>query len=169
MIKQIKRSEIEQELCKVSQEFIKKSYGIDLIIPIKVNKRLSTVLGRFRHYRSESKKRPLDIELSGRLLEYGSTEQIISTLKHECIHYALYMLGRPYKDGHPVFESELKKHNSYSTRTQRISTKRYIYSCGCQKFESLTNRYAKNYRCRSCGNDITLSYVDEPQPLRKIV
>lgn len=169
MIKKIQRSQIEQELTTISKEFIKESYGITLDIPIKVNKRLSSALGRFRYYRSESKKRPLSIELSGRLLEYGTTEQILSTLKHECIHYALYMLDKPYKDGQATFENELKKHNSCSTGTQKVSTKRYIYSCGCQEFESFTNRYSKNYRCRSCGNDITLSYVYEPPKIRKII
>lgn len=166
-MEKIRREIIEQELTTASKEFLLKSYGIDLIIPIKVNKRLKTTLGRFRHYRNTNK--PVDIELSGRLLEYGTIEQILSTLKHECIHYALYMLNKPYKDGQATFENELKKHNANSTGTQRLVDKRYIYACGCREYESYTNRYSKNYYCRTCDNQLRLKYIDEPTPIRKIV
>lgn len=168
-MKLIRKAQIEQELCNASRDFLKEAYNLDLTIPIKVNRRLITSLGRFRHYKSDHKKRPLSIELSGKLLEFGTTEQIISTLKHELIHYALYMLDRPYKDGQATFESELKKHDSCSTGTQAVSIKTYVYTCGCQEYSSYINRYSKGYRCSTCGNDITLSYVNEPQALRRII
>lgn len=168
-MKQITKRQLELELNNSATEFLKEFYDINLQIPIKVNKRLITSLGRFRYYKSESKKRPLSIELSGRLLEYGTADQIISTLKHECIHYALYMLDKPHKDGQATFENELKKHSSCSTGTQKVSIKTYVYTCGCSEFKSYTNRYSKGYRCRTCGNDISLSHVNEPQPLRKII
>lgn len=168
-MKKIEKKLLELELVGSATAFLKECYDIDLQIPIKVNKRLITSLGRFRYYKSESKKRPLSIELSGKLLEYGTADQIISTLKHECIHYALYMLDKPHKDGQPTFENELKKHSACSTGTQKVSIKTYVYTCGCSEYKSYTNRYSKGYHCSKCGNDISLCYVNEPQPLRKII
>lgn len=46
-----------------------------------------------------------------------SKVKILEQVFHECIHYALYRKGKPYQDGHPVFEAELKNHGLEETST----------------------------------------------------
>src|SRR5690625_1649013 len=81
-----------QELEEFSIDFLASNYDLAFTIPIKRNNRLTRALGRYRHYLSGN---PINIELSGRLLDYGTKETILDTLKHELIHHALHMLKKP--------------------------------------------------------------------------
>ena len=116
---------LEIELTKIAQVFLKIHYGLGLDIPIKRNNRLRSTHGRFiiNNYNHT----PLRIEIAGKTLDYGTDEVIISILKHECIHYALFVQGRAYRDGHPEFEAELRKHNAPSTNTLKIGLY-YLFS-----------------------------------------
>lgn len=105
---------------KRCKEFIRKEYNINLDIPVRINNRLSRSLGRFVITRGNIDNR---IEFAGYLLKEGTDEQIISVLKHECIHYVLYQLGRDFKDGQKDFENELKRHGAGSTNSIRIKKK----------------------------------------------
>lgn len=107
-----------EDMCR---EFLIKEYGVSLTIPVKINNRLSRTLGRFVISAGGINNR---IEFAGRLLKYGTDKQVISVLKHECIHYALYELKRDFKDGQKDFENELIKHNSDSTNMITIKGKK---------------------------------------------
>jgi SprT-like protein len=108
---------IESELKEMCEYFVKNAYGVKLDVPVKINNRLKRTLGRFIEKRGEAYK----IEFSGILLTNGTEDQIMSVLKHECIHYALFKLGRKHRDGQEDFENELIKYNSHSTNTLHVA------------------------------------------------
>lgn len=103
---------------KRCRNFLREAYNLDLNVPISINSDLSRILGRFIFTENNTNNR---IEFSERLIKHGTEQQIISVLKHECIHLALYTLGRDYKDGQKEFESELVKHGSDSTSCIKIT------------------------------------------------
>lgn len=142
-----------KEVERFCKNFLRKEYGLNVFFPIERNNRLRRTLGIFRYTQS----RPLAIEFSGFFLENGREDQILSTMKHECIHYALFTLGRDFRDGDTDFENELRKHGARSTGTQHVSRKQKIvyYSCGCQMFPE-KRRYNRGiiYDCATCGNEL---------------
>ncbi|MEI3605890.1 SprT-like domain-containing protein [Pseudogracilibacillus sp. SE30717A] len=148
----------EEELKKIASEFLSKNYNIELNVPVLRNNRLRTTLGRF--VISSDKKTPLRIEIAGNTLDYGTDKAIIGVLKHECIHYALHLKGESSTDGHPYFESELKKHDAPSTRSTRIG-KNYVFTCNACGKENETrikqlNRTPYRYRTTCCNAKLTI-------------
>lgn len=140
------------------RKFLMDNYNIELDIPVLINSRLSRRLGQFVSSLNTTTgvSKALRIEFSKKYLENGRLEDIISTIKHECIHYALYSLNKPYKDGEPLFESELRKHGSHSTGTTRLQLERNVnvYKCSCQ--EHVTLKALKNngayHTCKVCSS-----------------
>ena len=63
-----------------------------LTVPVKINSRLSSTLGRVKYEWVNPYKetvRPTIIEFSKSFLENGSEESIDSVIKHECAHYCV--------------------------------------------------------------------------------
>lgn len=119
-----------QFLTNYAKEFLQQNFDMDLSIPIIQNNRLRSTLGRYVMTRSG---KPLQIELSGRLLQYGTKDAIIGVLKHECIHYAFHIQGKNMHDGDPIFETTLKRYNAPSTKTLKVG-KYYLFQCKqCKK------------------------------------
>lgn len=108
---------IEEKLKTMCEYFIKNAYGVELDIPVLINKRLKRSLGRYIEKGGKAYK----IEFAGILLTNGNEDQIMSVIKHECIHYALHKLGRKHRDGQSDFENELIKYGSHSTNTLHIA------------------------------------------------
>src|SRR5699024_12385460 len=102
---------IESKLKHIAASYLNENYNVKLNIPIKRNNRLRSTYGRFILENNE----PNCIELAGVLLDYGVEEVIFNRLKHECINNALFEKQQPYRDGHPIFESELKRHGVLGT------------------------------------------------------
>src|SRR5699024_555898 len=102
---------IECKLKHNTASIMNVNYNVKLNTPIKRNNRLRSTYGRFILKNNE----PNCIELAGVLLDYGVEEVIFNILKHECIHNALFEKQQPYRDGHPVFEAELKRHGVLGT------------------------------------------------------
>ncbi|MER2008825.1 MAG: SprT-like domain-containing protein [Psychrobacillus sp.] len=107
---------IEIQLKDMCEYFVQNAYGVELDIPVLINNRLKRSLGRF----IEKAGKAYRIEFSGMLLTNGTEEQIMSVLKHECIHYALFKLGRNHRDGQEDFENELLKYGSHSTNSLHV-------------------------------------------------
>lgn len=131
-----------------------------LKVPIKRNNRLRTTLGRFV---VSSNQRPLCIEIAGFTLDYGARDIVIGIVKHECIHYAFHIMGNPSSDGHPQFESELKKHGAPSTKSTKIG-RHFVFICNACGKESESrlkqlNRTPHQYRTSCCKS--TLSVIGE--------
>lgn len=141
-------------LRQYAEKFLKDSYNIDLKIPVKRNNRLTRCLGR---YLSFSSGRPKTIELSGRLIDHGHKDIVISVLKHECIHHALHIIGKPWDDGQPYFERELQKHHSHSTNTLHVGKRNILKCVSCNKEietgQKNVGNYIKNYESVCCEDD----------------
>jgi len=95
----------------VANAFLQKEYGLTLDIPIIRNNRYRRTMGAFVREYDETTNGyiPSKIEIAGWVLERCHVDAVIDTLKHECVHYALYTLGIPHSDGQAEFEAELKR------------------------------------------------------------
>lgn len=143
-----------EQLTKHAEDFLRERYEMELGVPVVINNRLRTTMGAFMRINGE----PNCIEIAGCVIKYGADEAILDLLRHELIHYALYMKGEPYSDGHPHFERELEKHGVKSTGTNCIGV--YYYAtctkCGAGVFsknKSLIDSL-KLYSSRCCEADI---------------
>lgn len=143
-----------------ADQFLQDNYNLRLTIPIKQNNRLRRTMGRYKAF---STGEPSVIEIAGYTLQYADKNILLGVLKHELIHYALHMLDKPYSDGHPYFENELKKHNAPSTHTISVGKFHQLQCKKCKKIsKTKTKNVVKNihlYRSRCCKSD--LSFVGE--------
>lgn len=139
---------------KNAREFLMDAYGLELKIPVLINSRLKSKNGVFWH--RTNRKESLRIEISKTYIEHQEWKTVLSTLKHECIHYALYEMDKPYEDGTPTFEAEIVKHGSHSTGTVAYKGKVVQYACtadGCKTVYQKKKRYprdGKGYRSGCC-------------------
>lgn len=99
------------QLKSYANEFLEKNYGIKLEVPLILNPRMRTTYGWFKYRKNKvgSNKSAISVELSKFFVENNNTEVVLDVLRHELIHYALFMMDKPFKDGNPTFENELKK------------------------------------------------------------
>lgn len=144
------------ELTRLAKKFLFEHYGIRLAIPVQRNNRLRSTHGRF----IIKNNRPEAIELAGYLLTFGARSVIIGVLKHECIHYALYVQGRDHRDGSIPFERELEKHDAPKTRTLKVG-RYYSFTCdGCGKATSTRKKRvvtsSTQYRTVCCHSKLTV-------------
>lgn len=139
-------AEIEGKLSEIATEMLSKYWDVPVRNKVKVveNRRLSRSLGRYVYNYYERY-----IELSGRLLDYGATEIILDVLLHEVTHLALHRSNKPFSDGNPYFESELKRVGASSTMTHTVGII-YKYDCGCTYHNSLQSNKADDYVCNKC-------------------
>lgn len=138
-----------KNLEKIARDFLKKEYGLSLDIPVKVNGRIKNVNGRYM----VNKK----IEISKTYIQFQDWKIIKETLIHECIHYALHTLGKPFGDGDEYFENELIKHGSHSTNTIKYKGKVFVYTCeNCGTTWEKKRKLSKNktWCCSGCHNSI---------------
>lgn len=118
---------ILNDIVNFSKKFLKEAYGLELTIPIVINGRLSSCEGYFAYNRRNNKRTPLRIEFSERYLALSMLDaedgilSVIQLVKHELIHYACFMLNKPFSDGDEYFENELLKHGSSASGTTRKS------------------------------------------------
>lgn len=141
-----------------AKNFLKEEFDMDLKIPVEMNGRLKNVFGRFMHYNYPNRNGSIKIEFSKDFVAYHPIEEIISTIKHECVHYALYELGKPYKDGDKYFEDYLKKVGADSTGTKSSKSPSHHYACGACGY-SFTRKVRKNYSGYGCGKCGTWSKI----------
>ena len=118
---------ILNDIVNFSNKFLKEAYGLELTIPIVINGRLSSYEGYFAYSRRNEKRTPLRIEFSERYLALSMLDtedgilSVIQLIKHELIHYACFMLNKPFSDGDEYFENELLKHGSSASASTRKS------------------------------------------------
>lgn len=117
-----------------ANNFLMENFNMQLNIPIKVNGRLTSTMGRYLSKRSYlGNVIPYSIELSKRYLLAAlivdDLEEIYDTLKHELVHYALSVQGKNFSDGDYDFEHKLYELNisaSGSTPIHKRLTKRTL-------------------------------------------
>lgn len=147
----------EQEIVEYTRNFLKEWYNMELDIPVKINGRLSSTLGRFTFNRKE--RRPLEIEISRKYLIHGKLKDIKSTLRHEATHYYCFVNGLDHRDGSDDFESELRRHNTNSTQTVRLRLERNVnvYECDCathERIRALSDK-GRYHSCNICKANLT--------------
>lgn len=149
----------QKKLRLYAAKFLQEAYGIELDIPVVINGRLKSVNGRYIRYNNGT---PKSIEISKNYIEYQDWELVISTLKHECIHHALFVKGLPFRDGEELFEAELVRHGSHSTKTIKYRGKIQVYKCGNESCGILFNRrrkFGSQMLCGACKTKI--KYIGE--------
>lgn len=146
-----------KELEQYANHFLLTTYNMPLAIPIVRNNRLRTSLGRFLYNR---KGEAVQIELAGFLLDQGVLPVIHDVLKHECIHYALFMQGLPHQDGSSVFEKELQRYSVSRTHTLKVGSVTEYMCMSChKKGETKNNRLIKSphlYRTVCCNGKLKI-------------
>lgn len=149
-----------EKLVQIAKQFTKEEYNLKLDIPIKINNRLKTTLGRYRATRTGE---PKQIDVSGKLLTYADDRVAISVIKHEAVHFALNKLNKPYRDGEPYFENELIRLNlPSSTKRERAILfvgEKYIFHCKqCKRHLQTSIKRVKNktnsYKSKCCNSEI---------------
>lgn len=147
------------ELVECANNFLKENYDMELTVPIKFNTRLKSVFGRYKYKKLIGEISPVVIEMSTNFLVHSPREQIIDVLKHELVHYALSVKGKPFADGHPVFENELKRLGVCSTHTYSYVGEVHKYECSnCKTVFRRRRRMPKTAGC-SCSNYPNLEYL----------
>lgn len=136
------------QINRMAKEFAKQYWDMDFNVPIEVNSRLTRALGRMRFKVSYQYRRkiytPNKLELAARLMENYKDETIISVLKHELCHWALAVQGKPFEDGHPVFEREIIRVGASSTNT--IEPAGTLYTVKCSKCKNIVSKNEKQSR-----------------------
>ena len=97
------------ELKRMADKFLWEEYKMKLTVPLDVNGRLTSTNGYFKHYNAWDA--PISISISERMIivcsVFDRMDVVEDVLKHELVHYALYMQKRNHRDGDQDFESEL--------------------------------------------------------------
>lgn len=136
-----KDQKIITELEKHANEFLKKEFNLTLEIPIEINGRLKRAAGRYRCKINQitGEITPEKIQIARFTIEDNKTEDVIDTLKHELVHYALSVKGEKFHD----------KDLNFINTCNRLGI-------------GLTHNYKSKYKifkCKKCGK-ITKSYTD---------
>lgn len=119
------------------RKIIKRYWGMDCEIPIHINGRLKKTLGRYLYETEQNGVIPIAIELSKEMIEHANKRFILLILKHEVCHYILSIKDLPFLDGDDVFEQELIRIGSLSTKEMSIE---YRVQC---------TRCQRVYRCKN--------------------
>lgn len=137
-----------QEVTFIAKDFLHNEFGIKRLPVIKMNSRLGrATLGRFMFSLDGSKK--VEIEIATNIDSWSFQNKCsllqgnISTVLHECVHYALFRKELPYDDGQVRFELELKKRGIKSNYTRDELQKKWRRK-GSQ-LESILNEYDNNF------------------------
>ena len=146
-----------RQLLNYANSFLGENYGMTLSVPLKINGRLKRTVGYFKYTveRPTEYKEAKSVELSKIFVENNKKEIVLDVLKHELVHYALFMQGKPNSDGHPVFENELRRLGIVSQDTinkYNIKSEVHVYECSnCGLKFHKTRRLKHNGRYHCCG------------------
>jgi SprT-like protein len=144
------------QLKMYADKFLKDTYGMDLIVPLELNGRLNTTCGRFisTRNRRDGSVRPKIVELNKTFVQNNEPVVVLDVLRHELVHYALFMQGKPNSDGHPVFENELKRLGIVSQKTidqYQIASKKQVYACSdCSNTWKMARKLRNNGKYHKC-------------------
>lgn len=108
-----------RHLKKMMNNFTLTNYGIPLNIPVVWSNRMRSNLGKFEYKRNrrthEVIPNSMKIVFNSRLQKTKDRKLVEDIAKHEAIHFALCVLGKPNSDGSQCFEKELRKHDLENT------------------------------------------------------
>lgn len=161
--------ELLEALEEIAVTFCAEEYAVSFDIPLRINGRLTRALGNFTYYKNE--KRASRIDLARDLIELYELSEIIDVLKHELIHFCLWKLDLPHKDGNAYFEDELKRHNITSTGHYSCRRDKHIYVCpNCgELFVESRKLTEKKYFHKPCKGKGHLTYKETVKFNHKVV
>lgn len=113
---------LKPKILKFAKDFCLREYGVKMNIPIEFRYSKTSTQGRFRFFPNTME--PYKIIINLRMVYYlalGHDEEFYAILKHELIHYCLFMTGKPFDDGDDYFERELAIHGAVSSATTSTS------------------------------------------------
>ncbi|MFD2830394.1 SprT-like domain-containing protein [Corticicoccus populi] len=135
-----------------ADQFLKRHFNIPLSIPIRISGRMTSKLGAFKIQYQGRKMVSSEIVMSANFIHNNHTDTILDVLYHECVHYALFSLGRPFRDSDKEFISTLKSLGISETKTYQYKGITHLYACSRCNYQFTKNMkgYEKRYRCRYC-------------------
>lgn len=166
-----------EELKKIMHQFTMENYGVPLNIPVRWDGRLKVTWGLFSvkrlkdsgYYKGKFRRRgeflpeTMRISLNRSLLTAKNKDVVVSIAKHEALHFALCVKGKPFLDGEPYFENELRKHGLVSTSVHRndlkVKQRMYVWICTeCREIVIQGGKtrkdYSKGYQSMCCEAEI---------------
>lgn len=152
-----------EELTEFAKEFLRTEYDISFLVDIEISKRMTRRFGIFygEVNNSTGERRPKVIRLSESLLLYHEKETILDILKHELIHYACFVNGKPYTDSSPYFKQELQRLGVLESK--KYPYKGIVYYYECQKcgysFFHRMKHFEKKYLHNHCNGQFR--FVEE--------
>lgn len=145
------------EIHSCARKFLAENFGLTLEIPIRISKRMKSKLGVFQIKYQKKQVVSKEIVMSHTFLVNNSREIILDVLYHECVHYALYTLKKPYRDSDCEFTETLERLGIAKTRSYKYKGQAYLYECRkCSyEFTKRVKGYDKRYICRHCRGRFT--------------
>ena len=141
--------------------------GYDLIVPVQINKRLRTTLGRVKYVRRGSGRiDPALIEFSHSFLSLAKEEEIMEIIKHECAHYLVALETHEHHGHDAKFKEICKKINCHANTATvdfdslgKVENFKYLIYCpSCNEIVAKYHRKGKVIQnldacyCSRCKN-----------------
>lgn len=156
----------EEELKKTCTN-ICAAAGYPFNIPVTINKRLRTTLGRVKGICCRTVYNPIAMEFSYVFLNSASYEDVIDIIKHECAHY-LVGIETHERHGHDaVFKKMCLKlgcaNNKTKTDKQMLPDRKFKYEVICDSCHEIVAQYHRagkilknidNCSCGKCGKNM---------------
>lgn len=143
--------------------FLQDTYDIDEVPVIGISQYLTDQLAQTQYEVVENngvQEAHIQIVISNRLMDHYSFQERWGIIKHELVHYAMFILGKEYRDGEEGFEKELKRLNIPSSQDIELRGNVNIFTCNCNpKYEIEMHHVIKNLPkdrrlCPNCGNSM---------------
>lgn len=143
--------------------FLQDTYGIDEVPLVLISQYITDQLAQTKYEVVEKdgqQQAYVTIIISSRLMDYYSFQERWSIIKHELVHYAMFVMGKEYKDGEEGFEKELKRLNIPSTQDIELRGKVNIFTCNCnpryeiEMHHMIKNLPKKKRLCPSCNGSM---------------
>lgn len=156
---ELNEGKIIEELVGYARAYLSDEYNLELLVPIEINRRLSRSVGRFIY--QPRLRKPVKIEISKKHIILSIMNDtfvdVFDTLKHELIHYALFVKELPHRDSDHQFIKECTRQN-VSLRHDGPQLK-HVYQCNNGHRITRNNKFdVRKYRC-GCGEK--LSYINQ--------
>jgi len=135
--------------------------GHSFNIPVTINKRLRTTLGRVKGVRTGSVYNPVAMEFSHVFLNTASYDDVIDIIKHECAHYLVGIETHESHGHDAVFKKMCLRigctNNKTHTEKQMVPHQKFKYDVVCDSCHEVVAQYhragkiIKNIDVCSCG------------------
>lgn len=156
-----------EEYCKE----LGRKVGLEFDCPVKINGRLTKTLGRVISEPYPFGLKPVSLEISKKLINYATDEDIRTVIKHEFCHWAVCVETQESHDHDKVFKAMCRKvgcaGNTPCVKINYIADEdkihKYVVKCkDCDNtlYFSRAGKVVKHleeYMCGKCGGTLTMT------------